>query len=68
MGMTIDELVHLEGKLPKEVKVKDKTVAEKLRLIEQLEEEDRQALYRIIDTMLTKSKFKDFFQKNIADM
>lgn len=68
-GMTINELVHhLEGKVPKEVKVEDKTVAEKLRLIEQLEEEDRQALYRIIDTMLTKSKFKDFFQKNIADM
>jgi transcriptional regulator with XRE-family HTH domain len=66
-GMTIDELVHLEGKVPKEVKVEDKTVAEKLRLIEQLEEEDRQALYRIIDTMLTKSKFKDFFQKNMLD-
>lgn len=64
--MTIDELVHLEGKVPKEVKVEDKTVAEKLRLIEQLEEEDRQALYRIIDTMLTKSKFKDFFQKKYA--
>ncbi|QJB42205.1 hypothetical protein HF324_31945 [Chitinophaga oryzae] len=48
--------------------MEDKTVAEKLRLIEQLEDEDRQALYRIIDTMLTKSKFKDFFQKNIADM
>jgi hypothetical protein len=37
-----------------------------LQLIEQLEEEDKQALFRIIDTMLTKSKFKEFFQKNIA--
>lgn len=44
--MTIDELVHLEGKVPKEVKVEDKTVVEKIRLIEQLENEDRQALYR----------------------
>ncbi|NIG55382.1 transcriptional regulator [Chitinophaga sp. Cy-1792] len=57
----------MEGKVPTEVKVEDKTVAEKPRLIEQLEEEDKQALYRIIDTMLTKSKFKDFFQKNMLD-
>ena len=27
---------------------------------------DKQALYRIIDGMLTKNKFKDFFTKNIA--
>ncbi|WP_291911510.1 helix-turn-helix transcriptional regulator [Chitinophaga sp. CB10] len=66
-GMTIDELIHLEGKVPSDIRVEDKTIAEKLRLIEQLEEEDRQALYRIIDTMLTKSKFKDFFQKNMLD-
>jgi len=34
--------------------------------IQQLDEEDRNAIYRIIDGMLTKNKFKDFFQKNIA--
>lgn len=48
------------------VKIKDKTVSEKLQLIDQLEDEDKQAVYRIIDGMLTKSKFKDFFQKNVA--
>ena len=46
--------------------IEDKTTNEKLRLIEQLEDEDKQAVYRIIDGMLTKSKFKDFFQKNVA--
>lgn len=65
-GMTVDQVIHFEGKIPKEVKIKDKTVTEKLQLIEQLEEEDKQALYRIIDGMLTKNKFKDFFQKNVA--
>lgn len=65
-GMTVDELIHFEGKLPKEVKIEDKTTNEKLRLIEQLDEEDKQAVFRIIDCMLTKSKFKDFFQKNVA--
>jgi hypothetical protein len=36
-----------------------------VRLIEQLEDEDKQAVYRIIDGMLTKAKFKDFFAKNV---
>jgi hypothetical protein len=35
-------------------------------MIEQLEDENKQALYRIIDGMLTKYKFKDFFNKNVA--
>jgi len=65
-GMTVDEIIHFEGKVPKEVKIEDKTTNEKLRLIEQLEEEDKQAVYRIFDGMLTKSKFKKIFNKNVA--
>ncbi|MCU7549875.1 helix-turn-helix transcriptional regulator [Chitinophagaceae bacterium LB-8] len=61
-GMTVDEVIHFEGKVPMEVKIKDKTVSEKLQLIDQLE----QAIFRIIEGMLTKTKFKDFFQKNVA--
>ncbi len=52
--------------MPKEVNIKDKTTTEKLQLIEQLEEEDKQAVFRIIDGMITKARFKDFFQKNVA--
>lgn len=65
-GMKVDEIIHFEGKLPKEVTIEDKTANEKVRMIEQLEDEDKQAVYRIIDGMLTKSKFKDFFNKNVA--
>ena len=65
-GMTVDQLIHYEGKMPKEVTIKDKSVNEKLQMIEQLEEPDKQALYRMIDCMLTKNKFKDFFKKNVA--
>lgn len=65
-GMKVDELIHFEGKVPKEVTIENKTTNEKLRLIDQLEADDKQAIYRIIDGMLTKSKFKDFFQKNVA--
>lgn len=65
-GMTVDEIIHFEGKVPKDIKIEDKTTNEKLRLLEQLEDEDKQAVYRIIDGMLTKTKFKDFFNKNVA--
>ncbi len=65
-GLTIDELVHPNNKLPKEVKVEDKTAIEKVQLISQLDEEDKNAVYRIIDGMLTKNKFQTFFEQNIA--
>ena len=38
---------------------------EKLQLIDQLEEEDKNAVYCIIDGMLTKSKFKDKIMKHV---
>jgi hypothetical protein len=35
-------------------------------LIQELEEKDKNTIFNIIETMLTKKKFKDFFQKNVA--
>lgn len=56
----------MEGKVPQEVSIQDKTTNEKLKLISQLEEEDKQAIFRMIDCMLTKNKFKEFFNKELA--
>jgi len=67
-GVTIDELVHMSGQVPDEITIVDKSVSERINLIQQLEEEDKKAIYRIIDSMLTKSKFKDFFHKNVASL
>ena len=64
--LTIDELVHLGDDLPEEIQVKDKSSLEQLKLIQELNEEDRDTLFKLIDTFITKKKFKDFFQKNIA--
>ena len=64
-GLTLDELVHLEDASTKEIWIEDKTVNEKVQLIAQLEEEDKLAFYRIIDSMITRTKFQDFFQKNL---
>jgi len=35
-------------------------------LIAELDEKDKSVIFSMIETMLTKKKFKDFFQKNIA--
>ena len=48
------------------VTIQDKPNFEQINLINQLDEEDRTVVFKIIDTMLTKKKFKDFFQQNAA--
>ena len=66
-GVTVDELLNPDDKKkPTPVTVEDKTVSEKIRLVEQLEEEDKNVIYKMLDTMLTKKKFQDFFQQNIS--
>jgi transcriptional regulator with XRE-family HTH domain len=65
-GVTVDDLLNPDNNQPSPVTVEDKTVTEKIRLIEQLEDEDKNVIYKMLDTMLTKKKFQDFFQQNIA--
>jgi len=66
-NLSADEILNYdENILPKEVVIEDKTTAEQLQLIQQLEEEDKQTIFKLIDKMLTNKKFKDFFNKNIA--
>lgn len=65
-NMSVDNILNFEGTIPAEVKVEDKAGFEQVILINQLDEDDRQTVFKIIDTMLTKKKFKDFFNKNIA--
>ncbi len=58
--MTLDELVNFKGKVPTEEKIEDKTAMEQLKLISTLDEEDKAMVFRLIDTIITKKKFKDF--------
>ncbi len=64
--VSVDVILNPGKELPKEVTVEDKTTMEQLRLIQQLEDEDKHVIFKMIVTMLTKKKFKDFFQKNVA--
>ena len=53
---SLDALVRDSDVDLKEVTVEDKDLAQRIKLIESLEAEDRQALFRVIDSMLTKQK------------
>ncbi|WP_316822996.1 hypothetical protein [Pedobacter gandavensis] len=66
-GITIDPVVHFDNQ-PSDVTIQDKPNFEQVNLINQLDEEDRTVVFKIIDTMLTKKKFKDFFNNNIATL
>ena len=65
-GMSIDELVNSNGKVPQEITIEDKSLMEQVKLIAELEPEEKNMVFKMIDTFLTKKKFKDFFQNNIA--
>ena len=64
--MTTDHILNYDGKIPKEVVIEDKTTVEQMRLIQQLDEEDKQTIFQLIEKILTNKKFKDFFQRNVA--
>jgi|GEM_PF-2404457 len=65
--MSVDDILNYEGEaIPKDVTMENKAGFEQINLINQLDEDDKVTVFKTIDTMLTKKKFKDFFNKNIA--
>ncbi len=65
-GMTIDQIVNFDGAIPQEITVEDKTLMEQVKLIQELEPDEKNMVFKMVDTFLTKKKFKDFFNKNVA--
>ena len=65
-NISIDELVHLGDDIPQEISLEDKTTVEQVKLIQELDQEEKNMVFKMIETFLTKKKFKDFFNKNIA--
>ena len=67
-SMTIDQLVNFEGDIPQEVTIEDKSLVEQVKLIQGLELEEKNMVFKMVDTFLTQKKFKDFFKKNVATL
>ena len=66
-NLSVDEIINYnENIIPKEVTIQDKTTVEQINLIQQLDDEDKNIIYKMVDKMLTSKKFKDFFNKNVA--
>jgi transcriptional regulator with XRE-family HTH domain len=59
-GLTTDQIINHEGSItiPLEVVIEDKTTSEQLRLIAELEEEDKQTIFKLVDKMLTNKRLK----------
>lgn len=64
----VEQVISLDGRSPKEVVIEDKQAQEQLRLISELDTDDRAIIFKMIDKMLTSKKFKDFFDKNVASL
>jgi len=54
--VSLDALVRDSEVEIQEVTVENKELAQRIKLLDSLEPEDRQALFRVIDSMLTKQK------------
>lgn len=67
-GTTIDDVIYFGEKnsMPKEISVEDKATLEQLQLINELDKEEKTILLKLIETFVSKKRFKDYFQKNIA--
>lgn len=64
--VTIDYLVSDTDEDFKEVRIEDKNLMERVKLIDSLEEDDKIALIRVIDSMLTKKKILNLITKENA--
>lgn len=65
LNVSIDKLINEEQDL-EEVDIKDKSLFDKVRLIDELPEEEKNTILKVIDLALSKKKFKDFFQQQLT--
>lgn len=61
--VSIDSLVSETEDDLKEVRIEDKSLMERVKLIDALDQEDKTALVRVIDSMLTKKKILNLITK-----
>jgi len=66
--VSIDYLISDTEEDFKEVRIEDKSLLERVKLIDSLDKEDKTALIRVIDSMLTKKKILHLItQENVSE-
>ena len=66
LSVSADYLLNDEIDEATPIELKDKTMAEKLKLIEQLSDKDKHTIIHMIETMLTKKKMLDLLTNETA--
>jgi len=64
LGCSLDSLVR--GSEDPEVHIRDRSLAERIHLLDSLDEEDRSALIHMIDTMLTKKRMRELLDGGVV--
>lgn len=67
LGVSLSELFAISGDTH-EVSSQDKTIMEKVRLIESLSDEEKQTLFTILDAFVGKRKLKDTLSNVLNDV
>jgi Mlc titration factor MtfA (ptsG expression regulator) len=67
--MSLDDIVSFDNsKIPNEISLEDKATLEQLQLINELDPEEKTILLKLIETFVSKKRFKDYLQQNIATL
>jgi transcriptional regulator with XRE-family HTH domain len=62
-GLSVDQLLAGREDGLEEVRLEDKELAERVKLIDTLDEREREALLTVIDSMLTKHRIRSLLEK-----
>jgi Mlc titration factor MtfA (ptsG expression regulator) len=55
-----------KNNVPNEVSMEDKATLEQLKLINELDTEEKTILLKLIETFVSKKRFKEYLQNNIS--
>jgi transcriptional regulator with XRE-family HTH domain len=69
-GISVDDIIFYNEKnsVPNEVSIQDKAMLEQLNLINELDTEEKSILLKLIETFVSKKRFKDYLEKNLATL
>lgn len=65
LNVSIDKLINEQQDL-QDVDIKDKSLFDKVQMIDELPDEEKNIVLKVIDLALSKKKFKDFFQQQLT--
>ena len=69
-SIPVDDIIYYSERqdIPSEVSMEDMETLEQLRLIKELEKDERTILLKLIETFVTKKRFKEYVQENITSL